>query len=42
MFAGYDAAFWELDDQGYYVAGDGMELQYPVSISFPHTIDKSM
>ncbi|KAJ4705734.1 YTH domain [Melia azedarach] len=29
-YPGYDAAFWELDDQGYYVAGDGMELQYPV------------
>ncbi|KAK9180587.1 hypothetical protein WN943_029798 [Citrus x changshan-huyou] len=29
-YSGHDGSFWQLDDQGYYVASDGMELQYPV------------
>lgn len=29
-YPGYDGSFWELDDQGYYVAGDGIEPQCPV------------
>lgn len=35
IFSGHDGSFWQLDDQGYYVASDGMELQYPVSILCP-------
>lgn len=29
-YPGYDGSCRELDNQGYYVNGDGMELQYPV------------
>lgn len=29
-YPGYDGSYGELDNQGYYVGGDGMELQYPV------------
>lgn len=33
MFTGYEGSYGELDNQAYYVGGDGTELQYPVSIS---------
>ncbi|KAG6675317.1 hypothetical protein I3842_15G095400 [Carya illinoinensis] len=29
-YPGYDCSYGELDNQGYHVGGDGMELQYPV------------
>lgn len=38
MVPGYDGSCRELDNQGYYVNGDGMELQYPVSISISFLI----
>lgn len=38
MVPGYDGSCGELDNQGYYVNGDGMELQYPVSISISFLI----
>lgn len=39
MFTGYDGSYGELDNQGYYVGGDGMEFQYPVSMSISYLIE---
>lgn len=39
MFTGYDGYYGELDNQGYYVGGDGMEFQYPVSMSISYLIE---
>ncbi|GAV64887.1 YTH domain-containing protein [Cephalotus follicularis] len=30
-YPGFDGSFGEVNDQGYYAGGDGMELQYPVT-----------